>query len=204
MRKHLLLVLMFGVMVSTAQAQTPAQPKDYTAHVVGYAHIDMAWLWRWEESIHDIMFNTFSNQLKLMDQYPEFTFAQDQAVVFEMMEQYYPEIYKGIIKRVKTRNWIPVSSGWVQMDENMPDGESLVRQFLYGQKYTKEKFGRYVRVGWQPDVFGHPYSLPQIMRKAGIEFFVFNRPHDPKRPPIIWWQGLDGSRVLGYTTPGEE
>jgi alpha-mannosidase len=203
MRKHLLLVLMFGVMVSTAQAQTPAQPKDYTAHVVGYAHIDMAWLWRWEESIHDIMFNTFSNQLKLMDQYPEFTFAQDQAVVFEMMEQYYPEIYKGIIKRVKTRNWIPVSSGWVQMDENMPDGESLVRQFLYGQKYTKEKFGRYVRVGWQPDVFGHPYSLPQIMRKAGIEFFLFNRPHDPKRPPIIWWQGLDGTRVLGYTTPGE-
>ena len=67
--------------MSAAQAQAPAQPKDYTAHVVGYAHIDMAWLWRWEESIHDIMFNTFSNQLKLMDQHPDFTFAQDKAVV---------------------------------------------------------------------------------------------------------------------------
>jgi alpha-mannosidase len=203
MRRYLLLALVFLGAFSAAQAQAPTQEKDYTAHVVGYAHIDMAWLWRWEESIHDIMFNTFSNQLRLMDQYPDFTFAQDQAVVFEMMERHYPEIYKGIAQRVMTRNWIPVSSGWVQMDENMPDGESLVRQFLYGQKYTKEKFGRYVRVAWQPDVFGHPYSMPQIARKAGIDFFLFNRPHDPKRPPIIWWQGLDGTRVLGYTTPGE-
>jgi alpha-mannosidase len=89
------------------------------------------------------------------------------------------------------------------MDENVVDGESLVRQFLYGQKYSKDKFGHYVRVAWQPDVFGHPYSMPQIARKAGIEFYLFNRPHDPSRPPIIWWQGLDGSRVLGYTTPGE-
>lgn len=188
---------------ATAQNPKPENPKDYTAHVLGYAHMDMAWLWRWEESIHDIMYNTFQNQLGLMRQFPDITYAQDQAVVYEMMEQYYPEIFKGITERVKTRNWIPVSSGWVQMDENMPDGESLVRQFLYGQKYTKEKFGRYVRVAWQPDVFGHPYSMPQIARKAGIEFFLFNRPHDPKRPPIIWWEGIDGTRVLGYTTPGE-
>jgi alpha-mannosidase len=89
------------------------------------------------------------------------------------------------------------------MDENVSDGESLVRQFLYGQKYSKEKFGHYVRFAWQPDVFGHPVTMPQIAQKAGIEFYVFNRPHDKTRPPIIWWQGLDGSRVVGYSTPGE-
>jgi len=206
MKKVLLtaaIMLVLALPTAMAQSQKPSNPKDYTAHVLGYAHMDMAWLWRWEESIHDIMYNTFTNQLRLMQQFPDFTYAQDQAIVFEMMEQYYPDIYKGIVERVRTRNWIPVSSGWVQMDENMPDGESLVRQFLYGQKYTQEKFGRYVRVAWQPDVFGHPYSMPQIARKAGIEFYLFNRPHDPKRPPIIWWQGLDGTRVLGYTTPGE-
>ena len=203
MRKFLGLVFILAGFVSLAQAQSPAQPKDYTAHVVGYAHMDMAWLWRWEESIHDIMYNTFSNQLKLMDQSPDYTYGQDQAVVLDMMEHYYPDIFKGIVQKARTGNFIPVSSDWVQMDENMPDGESLVRQFLYGQKYSKDKFGHYVRVAWQPDVFGHPYSMPQIARKAGIEFYLFNRPHDPSRPPIIWWQGLDGSRVLGYTTPGE-
>lgn len=107
-------------------AQTTAQPKKYTAHVVGYAHIDLAWLWRWEESVHDIMYNTFVNQLNLMQKYPDFTFAQDQAVVFEMMERYYPEIYKQILQKVKTHNWIPVSSTWVQMDENMQIGRAHV------------------------------------------------------------------------------
>jgi alpha-mannosidase len=162
----------------------------------------MAWLWRWEESIYDIMYNTFSNQLRLMDRYPDITYAQDQAVVYEMMERYYPDIFKGIVEKARTRNWIPVSSSWTQFDENMPDGESVARQFLYGQKYTKEKFGHYVRVAWQPDVFGHPYSMPQIARKAGIELYLFGRPNNPQRPPIFWWQGLDGTRVLGYNPPG--
>jgi alpha-mannosidase len=203
MRKFLGLVFILAGFVSAAPAQVPAQPKDYTAHVVGYAHMDMAWLWRWEESIYDIMYNTFRNQLELMDQFPDYTYAQDQAVVFDMMEHYFPDIFKGIVQKAKTGNFIPVSSGWVQMDENVVDGESLVRQFLYGQKYSKDKFGHYIRAAWQPDVFGHPYSMPQIARKAGIELYLFNRPHDPSRPPIIWWRGLDGSRVLGYTTPGE-
>jgi alpha-mannosidase len=203
MRKLVGLVFIVASFVSPAHAQSAAQPKDYTAHVVGYAHMDMAWLWRWEESIYDIMYNTFSNQLKLMDQFPDYTYAQDQAVVLEMMERYFPDIFKGIVQKARTGNFIPVSSSWVQMDENVSDGESLVRQFLYGQKYSKEKFGHYIRAAWQPDVFGHPYSMPQIAHKAGIELYLFNRPHDPSRPPIIWWQGLDGSRVLGYTTPGE-
>ena len=119
------------------------------------------------------------------------------------MEHYYPEVYKNIIRKAKTKNWIPVSSTWTQIDENMPDGESLVRQFLIGQKETKERFGHYVRVAWQPDAFGHPYSMPQIASKAGVEFYIFNRPHDAKRPPIIWWQGLDGTRALSCSTPDE-
>ena len=202
MRRSMLLVIFLAAMVSMGQAQEAPKPKDYTAHVVGYAHIDMAWLWRWEESIYDIMYNTFSNQLRLADRFPNITYSQDNAVVYEAMEKHYPDIFKAIKEKVKTGNWIPVSSTWVQMDENMPDGESLVRQFLYGQKYTKEKFGHYVRVAWQPDVFGHPYSMPQIASKAGIQLYLFGRPDNPKRPPITWWQGLDGSRVIGYNPPG--
>jgi alpha-mannosidase len=204
MRKWLILALLviWGA-ASAALAQAPAQPdpKEYTAHIVGYAHIDMAWLWRWEESTYDIMNNTFRKQLDLMDRYPDLTYAQDQAVVYDQMEHYYPDIFKAIAYRVKTHNWIPVSSTWTQMDENMPDGESLVRQFLYGQEYTQEKFGHYVHVAWQPDVFGHPASMPQIAAKAGIRWYLFGRPHDPKRPPIFWWKGLDGTEVLAYNPP---
>jgi alpha-mannosidase len=201
---HAIFIVIFSLgLAASARAQTPAQPKDYTAYVVGYAHMDMAWLWRWEESIHDVMYNTFTNQLKLMDKYPDYTYLQDQAVVLEMMERYYPDVFKGMVERAKTGNFVPASSSWAQNDENVIDGESLVRQFLYGQKFSKEKFGHYIRFAWQPDVFGHPISMPQIASKAGIEFYLFNRPHDSTRPPIIWWQGLDGARVVGYSSPGE-
>ncbi len=175
MQKSLLLVLVFTCLLAIARAQAPENPKDYTAHVVGYAHMDMAWLWRWEESIHDIMYNTFSNQLLLMDRFPDYTYSQDQAVVFDMVERYYPDLFKGIVQKAKAGNFIPVSSTWVQMDENVSDGESLVRQFLYGQKYSKQKFGHYIRVAWQPDVFGHP-RVDAADREASRHRFLSLQP----------------------------
>jgi alpha-mannosidase len=99
MRKFLGLVFIFAGLVLLAPAQAPARPRDYTAHVVGYAHMDIAWLWRWQESIYDIMYNTFRNQLELMDQFPDYTYAQDRPVVSEMMERYFPDIFKGIVLR---------------------------------------------------------------------------------------------------------
>jgi alpha-mannosidase len=164
--------------------------------------MDMAWLWSWEESIHDVMYNTFTHQLKLMDRNPDFTFSQDQAVTMDAMEHYYPDIFKGLQEKARTGNFIPLTSSWTQMDENLNDGESLVRQFLYGQKYSKEKFGHYIRLAVQDDVFGHPITMPQIASKAGVELYLFGRPHDPDRPPMMWWQGLDGSRVLGDSAFG--
>ncbi len=99
--------------------------------------------------------------------------------MLDSMEHFYPDVFKGLQEKARTGNFIPATSGWVQMDENVIDGESLVRQFLYGQKFSKEKFGHYIRFAWQPDVFGHPVTMPQIAHKAGIEFYLFNRPHDP-------------------------
>ena len=185
MRRLVVITFTAFCLASLSSAQTPAptpNPKDYTAHVVGYAHMDMAWLWRWEESVHDVMYNTFNNQIRLMDANPDYTFSQDQAVVLDSMEHFYPDVFKRLQEKAKTGNFVPATSGWVQMDENVSDGESMVRQFLYGQKYSKEKFGHYVRFAWQPDVFGHPETMPQIASKAGIEFYLFDRPHDPARP----------------------
>ena len=92
----------FALLCCRAQAPEPAQnPKDYTAHVVGYAHMDMAWLWRWEESIHDVMYNTFTNQIRLMNQNPDYTFSQDQAVVLDSMEHYYPDVFKGLQEKAR-------------------------------------------------------------------------------------------------------
>ena len=111
LRKLIMAGFMALSLASLARAQAPvpmsSNPKDYTAHVVGYAHMDMAWLWRWEESIHDVMYNTFTNQIRLMDQNPDYTFSQDQAVVLDSMEHFYPDIFKGLQQKARTGNFIP-------------------------------------------------------------------------------------------------
>ena len=66
---------------------------------------------------------------------------------------------------------------WVEPDCNIPAGESYVRQALYGQRYFAAKFGRKTAVGFNPDSFGHNAMLPQILKKSGLDYYVFMRPH---------------------------
>ncbi len=175
--------------------------RDLSAHLIGHAHIDLAWLWLWEETVHEVGPQTFWGTLRQMDRLPGLTFAQSQACLYEAIEKYYPELFKEIEKKIRAGTWIPVGGMWVEPDLNMPDGESLARQLLYGKRYFLDKFGVDVIVGWNPDSFGHNWQLPQILKKAGISYYVFER-CAPPQTPVFWWEGLDGSRILAYVPPG--
>ena len=177
------------------------KPRNFTARLIGHAHIDLAWLWRWEETVHDIAIHTFMGTLAQMDKFPGLTFAQSQAAVYEAMEKDYPELFRRMSEKVKEGTWVPVGGMWAEPDLNMPDGESFARQLLYGKKYFREKFGVDVTVGWNPDGFGHNFQLPQILTKAGIKSYVFER-CAPPNTPVFWWEGLDGSKLLAYVPPG--
>jgi alpha-mannosidase len=183
------------------RASTAFRPRDYTAHLIGHAHIDLAWLWRWEETVHDIATNTFRGTLEQMDRMPGLTFAQSQPAVYEAIEKNYPDLFEKIRDKVKAGTWAPVGGMWSEPDLNMPDGESLAHQLLYGKRYFLDKFGVDVTVGWNPDSFGHNFQLPQILSRAGIRSYVFGR-CGPKDTTIFVWEGMDGSRVIGYVTPG--
>ncbi|NTV81897.1 MAG: hypothetical protein HGA24_10815, partial [Candidatus Aminicenantes bacterium] len=186
-----------------AQKPAPVPPRSLTAHLVGHAHIDLSWLWRWEETVADIATFTFNGTLAQMDKLPGLTFAQSQAAIYETVEKDYPDLFGRIARKVKEGTWLPVGGMWVEPDLNMPDGESLARQLLYGKRYFLDKFGVDVKVGWNPDSFGHSWQLPQILRRAGIDSYVFERcPPQPDPTHFFWWEGMDGSRVLGYVPPG--
>jgi alpha-mannosidase len=195
----LLAVSSFGI--PREKAPAPLKPRDFTAHLVGHAHIDLAWLWRWEETVHDIATHTFLGTLAQMDKLPGLTFAQSQAAVYEAIEKSHPAIFERIREKVREGTWIPVGGMWAEPDLNMPDGESFARQLLYGKRYFLDKFGFDVTVGWNPDGFGHNFQLPQILHRAGIKSYVFER-CAPEKTPVFRWEGLDGSRLLAYVPPG--
>jgi alpha-mannosidase len=173
----------------------------YEILAVGNSHIDMAWLWPWSETV-GVVRDTFRTVLNLMDEYPDLTFAQSTAQDFAWLEEKYPWIFDEIKKRVAEGRWELVGGMWVEPDLNMPDGESLVRQLLVGKRYFQEKFGRDVRIGWNPDSFGYNWQLPQIYKKSGVDFFVTQKLdwNDTNKPTmkLFWWQSPDGSRVLTY------
>ena len=190
--------------VSIAAGGASAQdirPRDLTALLIGHAHIDLSWLWRWEETVHDVAYQTFSGTLAQMAKKPGLTFAQSQAAVYEAIEKNYPDLFRAIRDKIREGTWVPVGGMWVEPDLNMPDGEALARQFLYGKRYFLDKFGVDVQVGWNPDSFGHSYQLPQLLARAGIKYYVFGR-CAPDKTVAFTWQGQDGSRQLAYVPQG--
>jgi alpha-mannosidase len=175
--------------------------KTLSVHAVGNAHIDMAWLWPWTETV-DVVRRTFSTALRLMHEFPDFTFSMSSAQAYAWMEEKYPDLYREILERVREGRWEIVGGMWVEPDLNMPDGESQVRQLLIGKEYFQDHFGVDVHVGWNPDSFGYNWQLPQIYKKSGVDYFVTQKLYwnDTSQFPykLFWWQAPDGSRVLTY------
>src|ERR1022692_432440 len=172
-----------------------------SVHLTGNAHIDAAWLWPWTETV-DVVRHTFGTALQLMHEYPQYTYTQSAAAYNQWMEEKYPPLHQQIVDRVKEGRWEMVGGMWVEPDLNMPDGESLVRQLLIGQRYFKDKFGQDVRIGWNPDSFGYTWQLPQIYKKSGVDYFVTQKMtwNDTNQLPfkLFWWESPDGSKVLTY------
>lgn len=174
---------------------------------IGHAHIDVAWLWTLDQTVHKAA-RTFSNVLRLMEEYPQYTFSQSQPQLYKYTEDHYPEIFEQIRKRVEEGRWEVMGGTWVEPDCNAIGAESLARQFLLGRSFFQQHFGdAETPVLWLPDTFGYSWALPQLIRQAGMKYFITHKMswnqynHMPNQ--IMWWQGLDGSRVLTYflTTP---
>ena len=172
-----------------------------TFHLTGNSHIDAAWLWPWTETV-DVVKRTFGTALQLMYEYPEYTYTQSAAAYNEWLAQKYPDMNAEIAQRIKEGRWEIVGGMWVEPDLNMPDGESLVRQFLVGKRWYKQAYGVDVRIGWNPDSFGYTWQLPQIMKKSGVDYFVTQKMawNDTNQLPFkfFWWESPDGSKVLSY------
>jgi alpha-mannosidase len=151
-----------------------------------------------------IVHSTFRSALDRMNEYPDFTFTASSAQFYEWVAATDPTMMEEIRKRVAEGRWDVVGGWWIEPDVNIPNGESLVRQGLYSQRLFQQLFGRSAHIGYNPDSFGHPGTLPQILKLQGLHGYVFMRPqaHEKKLPAdLFWWEGADGTRILTYRIP---
>ena len=169
--------------------------------IIGHSHLDTVWLWPLAETVRKAA-RTFASVLNLMEQYPEFKFLQCSALHADMMRREYPRVYARMKKMVRGGRWEHNGGMWVEPDVILPAGECLVRQFLVGRNASRAMFGTTADTLWLPDAFGYSGSLPQIMRKCGVEFFCTQKLgwSDTTRFPYqsFIWRGIDGSTVVAH------
>jgi len=173
-------------------------------YLIGNAHLDPIWLWRWQEGCGEAL-QTFRSALDRLNEYNGFVFTCSSAAYYRWVEEIDPDMFAEIVKMVKKGRWVPVNGWFVQPDCNMPSGESFARQALYSQLYYYEKFGKICRTGYNVDSFGHNAMLPQLLLQGGMNAYVMMRPNTNENPDmpenLFWWDSSDGSRVLTYRIP---
>lgn len=187
------------------QTEALAPGKGKTLEMIGNAHLDPVWLWQWQEGFQEVK-ATFRSVLELMKEDREFLFTSSSAAFYEWVARNDPVMLQEIRERVAEGRWEICGGWWIQPDCNIPGGESFVRQGLYGQRFFADVLGVTAVVGYNPDSFGHAASLPQILRKSGMNAYVFMRPHPHERHlpgRLFWWESADGSRVLTFRIPYE-
>jgi alpha-mannosidase len=179
--------------------------KENQLYMIGNAHIDPVWLWRWQEGFQEVK-ATFRSALDRMKEYEAFIFTSSSACFYAWVEENEPAMFEEIKKRVAQGRWVIVGGWWIQPDCNTPCGESYVRQGLYGQTYFASKFGKKAGTGYNVDSFGHNGMLPQILSKCGLKNYVFMRPGRHEKAiegDTFLWQAPDGSQVTASRIPFE-
>ena len=171
---------------------------DCVVDCVASTHIDVAWLWRFKDTIRKSGRSAL-NQLRLMDRYDEFEFSLSQPSVYNYIKEVYPDIFEQIRQRVKDGKWRLVGPMWVESDLNISGAESLIREFLYGHQFFMKEFGKSSDVCWIPDSFGFPASLPQIFTKCGMKSFYTTKVRWQTANEFPYnafiWEGIDGSNL---------
>lgn len=183
------------------------QRSDASAHqisAIGHAHIDSAWLWPVRETIRKVA-RTTSSMTALIDETDDFRYGMSSAQQYAWIKEHRPEVWQRVKDAVAAGRFVPLGGMWVESDTVMPSGESLVRQFLYGQRFFETELGVRTHGVWLPDSFGYSPALPQLVRRAGFDWFFTQKiswnqvnkfPHH-----TFWWEGIDGSRVFSHFPP---
>lgn len=194
-------------MLETANLNEAGLPEAHrvkkSALLLSHAHLDPAWLWEWEEGLGAAL-ATFRSAADLCERYGGFIYNQNEALLYEWVEQYDPDLFLRIGNLVEAGRWHVMGGWYLQPDCNLPSGESICRQIERGLHYFREKFGVRPRTAINFDSFGHSQGLVQILRRFGYDSYLVCRPDNaflPLESNEFVWQGFDGSEVLVKRIP---
>lgn len=172
--------------------------KKVRVHAIGYGHLDPIWLWDWREGCREDL-ATFRTALAHIEKYPGFKMTISSAGQYMWIKRYDPDLFARVVKMVQEGRLEVIGGWWIEPDVNLPSGESLLRQGIYGKRFFKKEIGVDSIIGFNPDTFGHPITLPKILKHLGQFYYVFMRPEAREKSlpnDVFIWESEDGSQVI--------
>ncbi|MDJ0335546.1 glycoside hydrolase family 38 C-terminal domain-containing protein [Salinibacterium sp. G-O1] len=178
---------------------------EYRVHCIGHSHIDLAWLWTYEDT-REVIARDFESVLALFDDYPEFRFTHSQSRAYAELEHSRPDLFERAVRRIAEGRLEPATLQWVESDVHLPSGPAQARQLMEGVQYSRDRLGTSPSVLLAPDTFGQSGNLPQLAVQAGASVYYHHRanpgfPTGGAHWPAYWWIGDDGTRLLSVSTP---
>ncbi|ASJ70741.1 alpha-mannosidase [Granulosicoccus antarcticus] len=186
-------------------ANAKPAPRFDRIFMVGHAHLDPVWLWRWTEGYQEAR-ATVHAAIKLLAEDKNYVFTLEQMAVLDWVRESEPQLFEQVQRYVEQGRISLVGGWWIEPDCNLPALESFVRQGLLGQRFMLRHFGHIASLGLNADPFGHSAALPQVLRQQRIDSYCFLRPGPTETDmPYTWfdWLGIDGTSVQAYRIPHE-
>ncbi|MEA2785936.1 MAG: alpha-mannosidase [Candidatus Eremiobacteraeota bacterium] len=178
----------------------PAPPGEAVdVPLVGHAHLDVAWLWTYDAT-HRKALRTFATALREIENDPRFVFAQSQPQLYAWAFSGDRELGERVRAHAAGAWDASVATMWVECDLHAPSGESVLRQFAHGIRWTRDNLGVVPTVAWLPDTFGFPSTFPTLAAHAGVPYFATTKlqwNESTRWPyPRFRWTGDDGSTLI--------
>ncbi|MCP4760312.1 MAG: hypothetical protein GY870_00930, partial [archaeon] len=183
---------------------------DYKGYTIAISHLDAAWKWTAIDS-KIRAYKTFYKGIEHIHRYPYFSISLTSPQYFEWIKKYDDKLGRVSenlslweeTKAMVAKGKIDACGGmWLEPDLNIPSGEALIRQRLYGQLYYLRNFGKISTVETVLDVFGYCNTLPQILLKTGADSFWTTKLtwNDSNLFPFAnyMWRGVDGSEIFTH------
>lgn len=174
-------------------------------YTIANAHLDTSWLWTYEKTIEEYIPDTFRRNFALLEKYPEYKFNFEGSLRYELLKEYYPDLYEELKKYISGGRWNPCGASYENGDVNIPSPEALIRNILYGNSFFRNEFGTESNDIFIPDCFGFGKALPTIAFHSGLKGFSTCKlpwgssvgiPFD-----IGFWRGPDGNGVWSAIKP---
>lgn len=182
--------------IDSTLAELDSYAKEFKIHIVSHSHLDMNWLWDYEDTV-DICVRDFSTICDIMDENPDLRFSQSQTCVYDIVQKNDPATFQRVLKKIREGSWEVTAATWSEHDFNTSGGEVFAHQLLTAAEYVQNTLkAPKSRVCWEPDTFGFPATVPNILARAGVEYFYHFRCGTGHA--LNWWEGTDGSRVLDF------